>query len=373
MPEKEKEYIRRVVLQVTLEGKDITRDLAPYLISFSYEDNRSGEADSITLTLEDRDGLWRGDWCPKRNSKIEAAIALLDWEKAGDKKSLKCGTFEIDELEATQGTFTIKAVSAPVSAGGRREKETRTWEKAYLKTIAQDVATKAALELRYTAPENPYFGRIDQKQESSLEFLARIVHKAGLSIKIVSGAIAIYNEVDAEKEEASFSVNRIGGTVLSWRFRTQSVDTYKSCEVTYFDSKTKQTFRGTAKASGEDSPSGQVLRISNERVENDAEALTLAEKKLRDNNKREVTGSLTCIGDPRMLDGVVLTVNGFGTFDGKYRIAKSTHTVDSGGYTTSADLESGPPSVRQGGKGERKAASKKNSKEDWDRFFEKDK
>ena len=40
MPEKEKEYIRRVELQVTLEGKDITRDLAPYLISFSYEDNR---------------------------------------------------------------------------------------------------------------------------------------------------------------------------------------------------------------------------------------------------------------------------------------------------------------------------------------------
>ena len=130
MPEKEKEYIRRVELQVTLEGKDITRDLAPYLISFSYEDNRSGEADSITLTLEDRDGLWRGDWCPKRNSKIEAAIALLDWEQTGDTKSLKCGTFEIDELEATQGTFTIKAVSAPVTAGGRREKETRTWEKA---------------------------------------------------------------------------------------------------------------------------------------------------------------------------------------------------------------------------------------------------
>lgn len=359
MPEKEKEYIRRVVLQVTLEGKDITRDLAPYLISFSYEDNRSGEADSITLTLEDRDGLWRGDWCPKRNSKIEAAITLLDWEKSEDKKSLKCGTFEIDELEATQGTFTIKAVSAPVTAGGRREKETRTWEKAYLKNIAQDVATKAALELRYTAPENPYFGRIDQKQESSLEFLARIVHKAGLAIKIVNGAIAIYNEVDAEKEEASFTVDRVGGTVLSWRFRTQSVDTYKSCEVTYFDNKTKQVFRGTAKAAGEDDPSGQVLRISNERVESDADALTLAEKKLRDSNKREVTGSLTCIGDPRMLDGVVLSVTGFGTFDGKYRIAKSTHTVDSGGYTSAVDLESGPPTVRQGGKGERKAAKKK--------------
>ena len=113
-----------------------------------------------------------------------------------------------------------------------------------------------------------------------------------------------------------------------------------------------------------------MLRISNERVESDADAQTLAEKKLRDSNKREVTGSLTCIGDPRMLDGVVLSVTGFGTFDGKYRIAKSTHTVDSGGYTSSVDLESGPPSVRLGGKGERKAAAKKSKKEDWNRFYE---
>lgn len=366
MPEERKNgKARRAWLEISLAGADITKDIAPFLISFSYEDNRSGEADSISVTLEDIDGRFLGDWFPKKNSIIEAAIKVEGWEKQGDIAALKCGTFELDEIEATQGTLTMKGVSAPVTSGGRREKITRTWEKAYLKTIAQDVAKKAGLKLKYTALENPYFGRIDQKQESSLTFLSQTVHKAGLAIKIVNGNVAIYNEVDAEKEAAAFTVERTGGYVTGWNFRTQSVDTYKACEVTYFDAKTKTTYKGTAAASGEDDPSGQVLRISNERVESSAEAIRLAEKKLRDSNKREVTGRLDCVGNTQMLDGVVIAVAGFGTFDGKYRIAKSTHTVDSGGYTTSVDLESGPPSVRAGGKGEKKAKGKKKDNTDY--------
>ncbi|EHL68465.1 phage late control D family protein [Cloacibacillus evryensis] len=361
---------RQARLEMTLAGADITKDIAPFLISFSYEDNRSGEADLISVVLEDSDGRFRGDWFPQKNSIVEVAIKVADWQEQGDGATLKCGTFELDEIEATQGTLTMKGVSVPVTAGGRREKVTKTWEKAYLKTVATDVAKKSGLELKYTALENPYFGRIDQKQESSLEFLSRIVHKAGLAIKIVNNKIAIYNEVDAEKEAAAFTVERTSGFVTGWSFRTQSVDTYKACEVTYFDAKTKTSYKGTATAAGEEEPSGQVLRISNERVESNAEAIRLAEKKLRDSNKREVTGRLDCVGNTLMLDGVVIAVSGFGTFDGKYRIAKSTHSVDGGGYTTSVDLESGPPSVRAGGKGEKKAKAKgKKKKKDYSEFF----
>lgn len=370
MPEvKKNDKARRARLEITIAGADITKDIAPFLVSFSYEDNRSGEADSISVTLEDRDGRFRGDWFPKKNSTVTAAIKVSDWEKNGDSQILKCGTFELDEIEATQGSLTMKGVSTPITAGGRREKITRTWEKAYLKTVAQDVAKKAGLELNYTAVDNPYFGRIDQKQESSLGFLSRIVHKAGLAIKIVHGKVAIYNEVDAEKEEAAFTIVRTGGYVTDWNFRTQSVDTYKSCEVSYFDPKTKVTFTGTATSSGENDPSGQVLRISNERVESNAEAIKLAEKKLRDSNKREATGHLDCVGNTLMLDGMVIAVSGFGTFDGKYRIAKSTHSIDSSGYTTAVDLESGPPSVRAGGKGEKKADKKKKGKKDWSKYW----
>ncbi|NCU29961.1 hypothetical protein EOM60_05150 [Candidatus Saccharibacteria bacterium] len=355
------EYARRANVDVTLAGADISQDIAPFLISVTYDDNRSGEADSIAVELEDRDGRFRGDWFPKKNSTLNVVIRVSDWDKHGDNAALQCGIFELDEIETSQGRFNMKGISVPVTAGGRREKITKTWEKIKLKQLAGDIATKAALTLNYTAIEDPYYGRIDQKQESSLEFITRIVHKAGLSIKIINNKMAIYNEVDAEKEDAALTIERTKTRVLDWNFKTQSVETYQSCEVSYFDPKTKKTIVGTATATG-NAPSGQVLKI-NERVENQAAAIALAEKKLRDANKREVTGSLTLMGDTRILDGVVIAVKDFGTFDGKYRIAKSTHTVSAdGGYTTSCDLESGPPTVRDGGKGEKRADKKANKK-----------
>lgn len=60
------EYARRANVDVTLAGADISQDIAPFLISVTYDDNRSGEADSIAVELEDRDGRFRGDWFPKK-------------------------------------------------------------------------------------------------------------------------------------------------------------------------------------------------------------------------------------------------------------------------------------------------------------------
>ena len=359
---------RRVELNLSIGGSDITDDIAPYLLSFTYNDNRSGEADSITVELEDRQGKFIGDWFPKRNSVMTASIRVKDWRGAGDTQILKCGIFEIDEIEASQGTLSIKGVSSPVTYAGRRESVTKTWEKMQLKSIAQDIAAKAGLTLNYTSAENPEFGRIDQTQESNLQFLTRLTHRSGLAIKIVDGKISIYNEVDAEKESASLTISRTDGSVRGWSFKTQSVNTYKSCEVSYFDPNSKSLIEADA-AEPDDMPSGQVLKI-NTRVETQAEAEALAQSKLRDANKREVTGSLDLVGDVRLLDGIVIAVEGFGTFDGKYRIATSSHSVASGGYTTRVELESGPPSVRKGGKGERKAKKKGKSEPEWKAIVE---
>lgn len=359
---------RRVELNLSIGGIDITNDIAPYILSFTYNDNQSGEADSITVELEDTQGKFIGDWFPKRNSVIDASIRVKDWKGSGNTQVLKCGLFEIDEIEASQGTVSIKGVSSPVTYAGRRESITKTWEKMHLKNIAQDVADKAGLLLNYTATENPEFGRIDQTQESNLQFLTRLTHRSGLAIKIVDGKISIYNEIDAEKGPASLSISRTDGSVRGWSFKTQSVNTYKSCEVSYFDPDSKSLIKADA-TEPDDMPSGQTLKV-NTRVENQAEAESLAKNKLRDANKREVTGSLDLVGDIRLLDGIVIQVEGFGTFDGKYRIATSAHSVTEGGYTTHIELESGPPSVRKGGKGEKKASKKGKSVPEWKAIVE---
>jgi phage protein D len=51
---------------------------------------------------------------------------------------------------------------------------------------------------------------------------------------------------------------------------------------------------------------------------------------------QRLTGSGSCVGDPRIVAGAVLQLEGLGVqFGGLYRVTSATHTLDSGGYRTS--------------------------------------
>lgn len=352
------EKARRASLNITIEGVDVSRDIAPFLLSFEYVDNPPGEADEVQIELEDPDGRFRGDWLPKRNARIVAEIAIADWHKPGDVRSLACGSFEIDEIQAggPPSTVSIKGVSAPVTSKGRREQRTRAWEEITLREIASDVANQSKLTLSYETAKNPKWRRIDQREESPLAFLNRMAVRAGLSVKVVDDKLVLF---DDEEQSGSVTIRMWEGEVVSWEFGTQSGDVYKSCEVAYRDPKKKSFVKAVAMADGEeDEPSGHTKKV-NTRVETQAEAERIARDTLKHLNRREVTGSMTLLGNPSLVVGMKATVAGFGTFDGTYNIAKTTHAIGNGGYTTSIELDDGSPKIRKGGKGSRK---KKNEK-----------
>ena len=52
---------RKAEVVIFYEGVNISKDIAPFLISFSYTDNASDKADEICISLEDRRRLWLSD------------------------------------------------------------------------------------------------------------------------------------------------------------------------------------------------------------------------------------------------------------------------------------------------------------------------
>ena len=56
---------RKVRLVIKYADKDITKDLSGSILSLTYTSNASGEADSIELSVEDRDGKWQSVWYPQ--------------------------------------------------------------------------------------------------------------------------------------------------------------------------------------------------------------------------------------------------------------------------------------------------------------------
>ena len=348
---------RYAEVSLTYEGKDISRDIAPYLLNFTYTDNSADKADDISLTLEDRERLWCEDWFPTKGDKIRASIILHNWEAADRTESLPCGTFEVDQIECSgpPNQVTIKAVSTLVSKPMRQEKHTKAWENVKLSAIAGDAAGKSGLSLFWDSPEDPFFERRDQVEVSDLEFLRGLCKDYGIAVKVTDTQLVCYDEETYEGKGAVGELAFGDKKLIRWSFSTKTAGTYKSARLQYHDTVKDETYIATA--GGDAEGTGRVLEI-NQKADNIGDAQKIAAEKLRQANKKEITASITLMGDLRFVGGSNITISGFGAFDGKYVIEKATHTVGDS-YTTKLDLRMGGASKKSSRKKKGKSTRKK--------------
>ena len=228
---------RRAHVDITYQGKNITKDIAPYLKEFEFADGKSGDADSIQFTLQDREGQWLSGWKPTKGDVVEAGIIVEDWFGPGHSMTLPCGSFQVDdfEMDGPPKTVKIKAVSVPVTSSLRGDKKTKGWERITLRDMASDIAASAGLDLVYEADLNPYYLRVDQPDMSDLAFLLKQCQKSGLSMKVTDQQIVIFDERKYEAKESVRTIDLIGGDVEKYHFGSKSSGTAKSAKVTYTD------------------------------------------------------------------------------------------------------------------------------------------
>ena len=339
---------RRAEVVIVYEGKDITRDLAPYLISFTYTDNASDKADDISFTLEDRERLFIGDWIPTKGDLIKTSILLHDWDEEGEEKTLPCGTFEVDEITVNgpPNTITIKAVSTLISRPMCQEKHTQAWENVQLSAIAEDFANKNELKLFWDCNEDIYLSRRDQCEKSDLDFLAELARDYGIKTKVTDTQLVLYNAEEYEAKEAISEIKFGDNKLLSWNFSSKSAGIYKAARLQYHDP-VKNSNIDILEELDDDEYEGteRILEI-NQKADSIADAKEIAQKKLETANKREITGSLNLMGDLRFVGATNIEIKGFGFFDGKYTIDKAVHTI-SGSYTTKLDLSMGKEAKKE--------------------------
>lgn len=338
---------RQIIPLISYNGKSITEDITPYLISLSYTDGMSGYADDLSLTLEDRKGIWTSDWFPDRGATLDVALAARNWEKEGII-TMDVGLFSIDSIDGSSppSQVTLKAVSIPGNNELRGVDRTRSWEKAELKTIANDVATGAGLELAYETEENPVLDRAEQTEQSDLSFLLKLCEDNGLALKIYKNQVVIFDEIEYEKVEPTITIVKPGATyekkegmhyvtnITGYRLHAITRDIYKACHVQCNDSDSGSNIEATF--TDPNKTDGKTLEVK-EQVKTIPEAEKLAKKKLREKNKEEWTMTIDTMGDFYLVAAMTVTVTGFGKFDGKYIITEAKHDLGSG-YTTSIEL-----------------------------------
>jgi len=339
---------RRISVIIKYNNKDISVDISKYLKIISYTDNLSGEADDLQITLEDKAGLWQSTWMPEKGALLDVILQQKYWQTLSAlPQSLRLGLFEIDEITSSgyPSEVQIKAVSVPDNNTLRGTERSRSWEKAKLQVIANDIASAAGMSLFWDTEENPVLDRAEQTEQSDLSFLYAICKDKGLALKISDKKIIIFDEAKYEAEKAKITIVK-PGTVYKkesgmkylfvgtgYSLRTKIRDIYAACRVSYQQGSSKSNIEATYTAAGK---KGKTLQV-NEQVESVAEALNLAKKRLREKNKDEVTGSLNMLGNFVLLSGVTVNLLGFGAFDDKYLITRASHDIGSG-YTTNIDV-----------------------------------
>lgn len=317
------------------KGINITSDLKEYLTSFTYNDGE-GRSDDIAIDLIDRDRKWQGPWLPGKGDEISATIRTRNWYEQGDSAELNCGTFYVDDvsLKGPPDKISIKALAVPFAAGGKGEQKSRSWENADFATIAGEVAKSSELSLIFDAPNHVY-DRVDQYKETDLAFIKRLAKKEGYSVKVTNKQLVIYAAAKYEAKSAALAFTRGDELVLDYSFSDTAADEqYAKSEVSYFDEKTKKTLKYTFVVPGIDE--GPTLKI-NKRVKSIDEAQRLAKAEVREKNKGAKTAKFTIVGHVKCVQGLTVTVKGFGAFDGKYFIESTSHGVGNG-YKVNVNL-----------------------------------
>ena len=331
---------RYAEIKIIYEGVNITQDLAPFLISFTFNDNSGDKSDDINITLQDRDLHWLNDWMPSKGDTINASIITHDFIGENVTLELPCGTFQVDEIsyKAPPHTIDIKATSTAVKGNSIRERHNKAWENIKLKSIASDIAESNNLELFYDVDDDYYIERREQIERSDLDFIKTLCANYDLSVKVSDNKLIIFSEEKYHDKDSVLTIKNGSDYVINYSFSSKSSQVYNKAHVRYHHAVKDELFDIEE---DDDSVEGSERTLEiNERVENESEARTLAKKRLSEANSREITGSVTLLGNVKLLAGVNVTLEGFGMFDGKYLIESVSHKVTQG-FTSTLNLKMG--------------------------------
>lgn len=330
---------RRTAVTITFDGTDITEDIKPYFLSLTYTDDEDASADDLKISIQDRDGVWMEDWLTEA---VEAAAggklsisAVITPENWTNRAALKTGAFELDSVDASgpPATVTVNATGLAFSANIRQTKKSKAWESYTLSGIAKEIAAGAGMGCFYESDADPSYDRVEQTQQSDIDFLKKLCEDAGISIKATDGNLVLYDQAAYEAKESVLTIEKgAKGGYSKYRLSSGSADTqYAKCRVSYMDPATGKCIEATAEDG--DVSGDQCLEIT-AKVGSVGEAQALAQKSLRMHNKLAKTATFTLPGDVGLVAGVTVRLKGWGGWDGKYIVTKAVHTVGGSGYTT---------------------------------------
>jgi len=168
--------------RLTVDGNDIAMKVSPRLMSLDLTDNRGVEADQLTITLSDHDGLLS---IPPKGAVLRL---WLGWSDTGlvDK-----GTYTVDETEhsGAPDVLSIRARSADLRKGLKTKRE-RSWSNTTLGKVIGDIAMGNNLTSTVAGALGALpILQLDQANESDANLITRLGEEFDAVASVKAGCL----------------------------------------------------------------------------------------------------------------------------------------------------------------------------------------
>lgn len=319
------------IFQVIADGADVAARIADRLVELSVSDVAGGQADTMSMVIDDRDGVVA---LPPHQSSLRVSLGTID------QGMVDMGTYLVDETEASGPVqrLRISATAADMS-GPIRTPRTKAWEAATLGDMAKDIAGRAGLAPLIAGPlasiQLPYVAQTAESDMNLLTRLARQYHftfapKAGRLILAERGASTL-----PTGDPVPVVTLDVSG-LSDWSFTLADRGTYKSAEASWAKLGSAQINKIVVGA-------GDPKRVIRHVFSSEDEARRAATASLQSAATGAVRGSVTLAGfGADLFAGGRLSLTGIRSeLVGPYTITRAEHRLGTT-LTTRLDLEATP-------------------------------
>lgn len=327
--------VPQTAFTVTYNNKNITADIAKYLLSLTYSDKTEGESDEVSIELEDVDGSWQNNWYPEAGASLSVSLGLLN-----------CGVFEIDEIEISgpPDKVTIRGMATGIK-NSLRTRKSDAHENKTLRQIAEKIATKNNLTIAGDIPDIT-IGRVTQNKETDVAFLKRISSKYGVIFSVRGSSITFTSVYGLEARNISFTVDKTelsnynikdkaDGMVKAAKVKSKNAKKNEKVEVNLDFEKYKQdnpAYTAEPTVNGNEGVAYPYAENTQQ-----GEAIAKAVMHLSASNQQE--GNVSMEFNPLACAGNNFMLTGLGKLSGKYNIKSSSHKIDRGGATSEIEIK----------------------------------
>ncbi len=310
--------------EVSYSGADIRE----FVEKIEVIEELEGNADSVTMTVNNYDLRWYNEWRPYLGDVVTVSLGYRD------EAFTEPVDYEVDEptFKIAPDVMELKGTATPIT-GSLRQRYSNAFEQWTLPQLAAFVAEKHGLTLVGTVPEI-LFDRVTQKNEPDLAWLRKLALRYGVIFKVHScRSLVFYTEEELEAMPPVYFVSRkMLSPDASTSFKLQSTDTYQMARADYKHPKTNEWMFVEEATTNPEVRTQDVLRVTGERNENAEQIALRTREALRKANSTIVEGTINVEGEVYWRAGMnILLLAGPDEFGpligGKHQVRRVRHTL----------------------------------------------